>query len=211
MSAQTRRGWLRVLGWLGAAVLRGLGASWRISQDGPDPFEAGAEPVIGVAWHENALVLAHQFRDRGISIAVSRSRDGDWISALLRPLGYGELVRGSSSRSGATALLGLVRQLRAGTTVSILADGPRGPARVSKPGPIALGRLSGIVLSPMACRARPAIRFGSWDRTVLPLPFARVQLSWGAPIEVPADADAACQEALREQLERALVALAERD
>ncbi len=129
MSERRRPRWLPVFGWLAAAALRALGSTWRISQDGPDPFDPGG-PVIGVCWHEHVLVLAQRFRDRGFSVAVSRSRDGDWISAALPPLGYREPVRGSSSRGGSAALLGLVRLVRAGTTFSILADGPRGPAHV---------------------------------------------------------------------------------
>ncbi|MEE2663472.1 MAG: lysophospholipid acyltransferase family protein [Myxococcota bacterium] len=210
MSARIRRSWLRAVGWLAAAALRALGATWRISQDGPDPFEPGGGPVIGVVWHEHILVLAHRFRDRGYSVAVSRSRDGDWISAALPLLGYREPVRGSSSRAGTTALRGLMREVQSGTTVSILADGPRGPAHVSKLGPVALGRLTGVAPTPLTFCARPAIRFGSWDRTVLPLPFARVRLSYGEPIAVPPDADEACEEELRERLERALIALGER-
>jgi lysophospholipid acyltransferase (LPLAT)-like uncharacterized protein len=207
MSGTARSRGLRGLGRLAAAALRTLGASWRISQQGPDPFLRGG-PVIGVCWHEHVLVLAHRFRDRGFSVAVSRSRDGEWISAALPPLGYCEPVRGSSSRGGTAALLGLVRLVRAGTTVSILADGPRGPAHVSKLGPVALARLTGTALTPLSFEARPAIRFGSWDRTVLPLPFARVRLVYGEPIAVPADADEAREEELRRQLDRALSELA---
>jgi len=210
MSAQIRSGWLRAVGWLAAAALRALGTTWRVSQDGPDPFAASSGPVIGVVWHEHILVLAHWFRDRDCSVAVSRSRDGDWISAALPPLGYREPVRGSSSRAGTTALRGLMREVRAGTTVSILADGPRGPAHVSKLGPVALGRLTGVALTPLTFHARPAIRFRSWDRTLLPLPFARVRLSYGEPLVVPTDADEAREEVLRERLERTLVALGER-
>jgi len=208
MNTRDRPLWLRLFGRVTATALRALGATWHIEQHGPDPFTAPTNPtggpVIGVVWHEHVLVLTHRFRDRRFSVAVSRSRDGEWISAALPALGYLEPVRGSSSRGGTAALLGLVRLVRAGTTVSILADGPRGPAHHSKLGPIALARLSGAPLTPVAFDSTPAIRFQSWDRTVLPLPFARVRLRYGAPIPVPSDASEEDEERFREQLDAAL-------
>ena len=187
-----------------AGALRLLGATWRLSIEGFDPVSRTPGPVIGVTWHEHVLVLAHTFRDRRFCVAVSRSRDGEWISAALPPLGYLEPVRGSSSRGGTAALLGLVRLVAAGTTVSTLADGPRGPRHVSKLGPVALARLTGVALTPLSFEVRPAIRFGSWDGTVLPLPFARIRLVYGQPIAVPADASEESEEVLRRELEAEL-------
>lgn len=203
--------WLRLFGALAASALRLWGATWRYRTTGDDPFLAQGEPIIGAVWHEFVVVLAHRFRDRRFTVAISRSRDGDWISAALPGLGYREPVRGSSSRGGTAALLGLVRHVRAGTTVSILADGPRGPAHVAKPGPIALARLTGRPLIPVHFEASAAIRFRSWDATWLPLPFARVELRYGAPLFVPHDADEAAEERFRRRLDEAMERLANGD
>lgn len=211
MTGSGRPLWLRGFGSAAALMLRLWGATWRYTTKGFDPVEHDDQPVIGVVWHEFVLVLAHRFRDRRFSVAVSRSRDGDWISAALPALGYLEPIRGSSSRGGTAALLSLVRLVQTGTTVSILADGPRGPAHIAKPGPVALARLTGRPLTPVRFDARPAIRFRSWDRTLLPLPFARVQMTYGDPIAVPADADDACEETLREELDRAMAQLSADD
>ena len=92
-------------------------------------------------------------------------------------------------------------------TLSLQTDGPRGPARVSKPGIVALARLSGVAITPVAFSVRPCLRFRSWDRTLLPLPFARIVCHYGAPIEVPSDADEEMEEALRRRLDEQLEAL----
>lgn len=49
--------------------------------------------------------------------------------------------------------------------------------------------------------ARPAKEFRSWDRFLLPWPFARVVVNYAEPMAVPADADAATCERLARELE----------
>ncbi len=185
-------------------LLRVLGATWRISVEGDDPFATGHGPHLGAFWHRNALIAAFVFRDREFSVPVSRSRDGDLITQLLLGLGYIMPPRGSSSRGGAAALRSLTRMVEQGVTVSIQTDGPRGPARVSKHGMVSLARRTGRPISPLAFSARPCIQFRSWDRTLLPLPFARVLCSFGPAIPVPRDAEPEEEEAIRGTLDREL-------
>jgi len=180
---------LRLFGILSSGLLRLLGATWRIRVLGNDPrppVAMGESPKAHLAalFHETLLPSAYFFRDRGYSVAISRSRDGDLIEATLGGLGYSEPARGSSSKGGSAALLGLVRMIESGTTVSVLVDGPRGPAWVSKTGIIALARLTGRPIQPVAFSARPAIRLKSWDRSLVPLPFARVICAFGEPLIV---------------------------
>jgi len=201
---------LAVASRLASGLMRLLGASWRAATEGPAPLRTGDAPRLAAFYHCDILVAAWYYRDRGFSTAVSRSRDGDLIAALLGALGYRAPARGSSSRGGAAALHHLVRMLDSGVTLSLQTDGPRGPARVSKPGIVALARLSGVAITPVAFSARPCLRFRSWDRTLLPLPFARVVCHYGAPIEVPSDADQEMEEALRRRLDEQLEALASR-
>lgn len=192
---------LRLFGPVVAGLLRLLGATWRLEVRGEDPRTRSREPQLAALLHQSLVVTAWLFRDRGYGVAVSRSRDGDLVASCLRALGYAEPARGSSSRGGGAVLVSLLRQLEAGTTVAVLVDGPRGPAGIAKPGIAALARLAGRPVQPVALTAYPALRLGSWDRTLLPLPFARVVCGFGAPI---AGDD---EEAVRESVERALAAL----
>jgi lysophospholipid acyltransferase (LPLAT)-like uncharacterized protein len=190
-------------GLLGAALLRALGATWRIELRGPDPFAAAGPLVLG-AWHGGLLIAAVCWRNRGLVIPVSQSRDGDRIDAVLRRLGFASSARGSSSR-GATALLReLIRRVRAGETIGMLPDGPRGPSGVAKPGIVALARATGARLVPVGVAAAPVWRFGSWDRARLPRPFARVRCVYGEPLGVPRDATPEALEAVRAHFEAEL-------
>lgn len=193
-----------IVGQAAALLIRVLGATWRIRTQGPDPLVADHAPVVAAFWHRNVLIASYYYRGRGFSVAVSRSRDGDRIAALLSALGYQTPPRGSSTRGGAAALLELVRQVDSGTTVSLQSDGPQGPPRVSKVGIVSLSRLTGRPITPVSFGARPCLRFRSWDGTLLPLPFAKVVCRYGEPLSVPADADEAEEEAWRAELDRAL-------
>lgn len=193
---------------LGALLLRGLGATWRVRFEGADPF-ARPEPVLGAVWHEGFLVAAFAWRGRRIAVPVSRSRDGDLIDAILRRLGFAASPRGSSSRGGSEALRAMMRCVRAGVPLGILPDGPRGPARRAKFGVLATARVTGAAIVPVGIAARPARRLGSWDRSLLPLPFARVVCRYGEPLRVPKEASESELERLRGALDAALDATTE--
>src|SRR4029453_9565008 len=113
-------------------------------------------------------------------------------------------VRGSSTRGGGEALRLLTRQLRQGREVVVVPDGPVGPREVLKSGVIALARLSGAPIVPMAVGASRywQLSSGGEFRTLRPL--ARRGCAGGEPIRVPVDADRAAQEAARKDVEAAL-------
>lgn len=197
------RAWIAFVGVAGSLFIRALGSTWRVTSEGPNPF-GSSDPFVGAVWHQGMLVAAHQFRGRGVAVPVSQSRDGDLIDAVLRRLGFAESPRGSSSRGGGALLRSMIRLVRNGTVVAVLPDGPRGPARQAKQGVVALAGATGAGLIPVGVAARPAIRFGSWDRALLPLPFARLHCRFGEPLRVPKrseDLEAHCR-ALEAALDR---------
>ena len=98
----------------------------------------------------------------------------------------------------------LVRMVNSGTSVSIQTDGPRGPARKSKLGIVALARLSGAPIVPIGFGVTPCLRLRTWDRMLLPLPFARVRFVLAPPIRVPRDADSEAEAAALLDLDREL-------
>jgi len=191
-----------LLAWLGASFLRLLGATWRIRVSGRSPFED--PPFVAATWHQGLLAAAIVWKGQGIAVPVSHSRDGDQIEAVLRRLGFAESPRGSSSRGASWLLRQMIRRVRGGQVVAMLPDGPRGPAGQAKPGVVALARAAGTRLVPVGIAASPAVRFGSWDRALLPLPFARVRCHYGEPLIVPKRTGGEELEQLRLALEREL-------
>ena len=88
------------------------------------------ENYIGALWHNRLLifplVLRRFFSNRPGAALISASRDGDLLTDAIHRFGY-DVIRGSSSRLGASAILQLTEQLASGRDVVITPDGPRGP------------------------------------------------------------------------------------
>jgi lysophospholipid acyltransferase (LPLAT)-like uncharacterized protein len=143
------------------------------------------------------LPLLWVHRDEGIAVLISEHRDGELIARVAESLGY-RTIRGSTNRGGARALLEVVRELRKGGDVAITPDGPRGPAESFTPGAAVAILKSGAAFQALAAHSDRAWRLRSWDRFLIPKPFARVTVEYADPPSVPAGTDA---ELLSERLQ----------
>lgn len=161
-------------------------------------------PLIYAVWHGRILILPALYgKSRKVHVMASRHRDGELVARFVRSFGF-EVVRGSTTRGGSEALRRLARLLRNGAEVAVVPDGPQGPREVAQPGVIALARLTGAPIVPLTLSASRAWRLRSWDAFIIPKPFARVAVCFGAPLFVPSKADRLEQETLRKELEESL-------
>ena len=189
---------------LGAGLFRLLELTLRHRVEGDAllrRMHAEGRPAILAGWHGRLLLGVVIFRRYRPVIAVSESSDGDRIAATVQRLGW-ETPRGSSSRGGVRALLALVREVSSGRIAAHAVDGPKGPAGVIKPGLMLLAKRSAAPILPVYMAARPRFRARSWDRMEIPLPFARVEVRIGEPVEVSADLSDEQLESLRRDLEK---------
>ena len=110
---------------------------------------------------------------------ISLSPDGQFIAKAVALQGF-PAVRGSSAnkdkadraKGGTQALRDGLKQLKVGA-LAITPDGPRGPVRQMAEGLPLLSKLSRAPVLFIGMSCHPAIRLNSWDRALLPLPFAR--------------------------------------
>ena len=172
-----------------------------------------SESGIGAVWHNRLLimplVLKRFFPHRQGAALISASRDGGWIAALVQRIGF-DVVRGSSSRQGALAMLQLTDVLAGGRDVVITPDGPRGPVYVLGPGIVLLAQKSGAVVFPLNLEYSSFWRVKSWDRFILPRPFSKVRVILGPPHQVAATSSEQEFEMERLRLQNAMMALVER-
>ncbi|MFC7737215.1 lysophospholipid acyltransferase family protein [Roseomonas sp. GCM10028921] len=138
-------------------------------------------PMMPIAWTRFWAGLEPGMDRKEGLVLVSRSRDGAMISSALKDYGLTP-VAGSSSRGGREAGRRMLHGLRAGSVAVIVPDGPRGPRRVLSEGAMRLARIARVPIVPCGAYALPSRRLGSWDRMILPLPFARCVAVVGEPI-----------------------------
>jgi len=168
---------------------------------------------IGALWHNRLLifpfVLRRFFSNRHGAALISASRDGDLLADAITRFGF-DVVRGSSSRLGASAILQLTDVLASGGDVVITPDGPRGPAYELGPGIIYLAQKSRAAVLPVNMEYSSCWRLKSWDRFILPRPFAKICVIIGQPHRVRSTNTVDDFEAERLRLQDAMMALVER-
>lgn len=168
---------------LGGLLIRLLGLTWRIRREGEErlygPLRRGETQVV-VFWHGEILPIAWAHRGSGIAPLISTHADGEIIARIVEGLGY-RTVRGSTSRGGARAILEMVRLLQQGVTIAVTPDGPRGPRHDFAPGALAVAQRAGRPLLGVRASATRAWRLRSWDRHLVPKPFATVTYRYSEP------------------------------
>ena len=159
--------------------------------------------VLLCSWHQQffaGIRLIKKYRKYRPAIMSSKSLDGQVAAGIARWAGF-YTVWGSSSRSAATALKGMISRLRDHRLAVHVLDGPRGPAGEVKPGAIAIAHSAKAVIIPSVIIADRAWYMGSWDRFMIPKPFSCVTVKYLPKIELPRKMDKAEYENQRKKLE----------
>lgn len=198
---------------LAAVIIRLLRLTMRLAYVDFDEYRrlaAEGRQVIIAFWHGRLLMMPYGYMGRpGITILVSRSKDGELIARTVRSFGI-ESVRGSSSRGWFAGIKGLLRSVKNGRDVAITPDGPRGPGMEVQMGVIQLARATGLPIIPMTFGASKKKTFSSWDSFIVPYPFSRGVFICGPAVKVAGDADPEEMERARRELEETLTGITRR-
>jgi lysophospholipid acyltransferase (LPLAT)-like uncharacterized protein len=160
-------------------------------------------------WHGRIFYLFfHLRRHSDYHLLISPSKDGDWLARLARLMGY-SVIRGSSYKQAISSARSLIKVLRNGERIIIVADGSRGPRLKAQAGSIQLAGMTQSPIIPMTYGSRKKHVFKSWDRFVLPFPFTRCTVNFGSPILVPSKLDGESLLLKQTELENSLNKLTE--
>jgi len=213
---------LKIEGWrarwliaIGFVLLQVLARTLRYQID--DRANVLGKPVkgnyIAALWHNRLLlisfVLKKFFPQRPGAGLISASRDGDLIADVTRRFGF-DVVRGSSSRLGASALLELSEVLASGRDILLTPDGPRGPAYELGPGIVFLAQKTGAPVVPVNMEYSSCWRVKSWDRFIIPKPFSKVHVIIGLPQQITSTSSDEEFESERLRLQNVMMSLVER-
>jgi lysophospholipid acyltransferase (LPLAT)-like uncharacterized protein len=179
---------MKFLSLIAYLLVRVLTSTLRVRHVHAEHIDATPQYIL-TFWHRQLLPLLGRSRwKRPITVMISRSKDGEIIANVLALYGV-QSARGSSTRGGSTALRELLREARAGKSIVFAPDGPRGPSGVVKDGVIFAAQASRLPIMPVAFAAKKYQLLRSWDRMIIPRPFSRSVIVYGAPMTVPRHGD----------------------
>lgn len=176
---------------------------------------ADGKPFIPCYWHQHHFFCTWYMRkliQRGLKIGflISPSVDGEIPAQLAREWG-GEVIRGSTTRTGAQAMRDMYNiVVKRGISPVSTSDGPTGPIHVFKIGDILLSQFTQAPLLPLSYAASRAWYLKSWDRFIIPKPFSRIVITIGEPVTVPKGLLAEDLEPYRLQMQSSLRELADK-
>ncbi len=176
-------------------------AEWR------NYLEQGGRILLG-CWHQQFFIgvrLFRRYRRYPTCVMISKSTDGD-IASRVAEAAKVFPVRGSSSRDGGPALKEVILRLqqKESCIAGHLLDGPRGPAGVVKAGAIAIAAGADAAILPAFVAADRAWYARSWDKYMVPKPFAHVTVTFCPLMKLPPIKDSFEFEAQRQILEKTL-------
>ncbi len=180
----------RLILWLvttiGYLAIRLIGPTLRFTESVEDggPDKVHFDPAVMVFWHRSVFPATYFYRKRGIAVMTSQSFDGEYIARIIERFGF-SAVRGSSSRGGVRALLGMHKIIDNGQSVAFTIDGPRGPIYLAKPGPVLLARNTEVPIYCFYIAVEKAWVLKTWDQFMIPKPFSRAMVRVGRLIRVP--------------------------
>lgn len=160
--------------------------------------------LLYASWHRGLFFVIYWYRNRNIVSIASASGDGELAAQAAKRFGW-ITARGSSSRGGRKAFREMEALIKKGYHGGLVADAPRGPRFVSKPGIIYLAKRTGTPIIPVIWSSDRYWKLKSWDRTIIPGAFARIVAVYAdKSISVPPDASRQECEQYRRQLDRML-------
>jgi len=187
-------------------IIRLYSATFRLKVENEpqwlDYLEKGGK-VLLCGWHQQFFTGVRHFnkyKQYQPALMSSKSLDGQIAAGVAKRAGC-YTVWGSSSNSASAALKEMIHRLRDYRLAAHVLDGPRGPAGVVKAGAIAIAHGAGAVIVPGVVIVDRAWYLHSWDRFMIPKPFAHVTIKYLPKIELPPVMDKAEYENQRKRLE----------
>lgn len=169
----------------------------RLRVIGVEHLESALEtgkPIVITSWHGmTMMIIAFGRQQMDISSFVGIRPDdhrGDTLEVFGRKLGVDSIslnLSGDSTLGTGRKLVRLVQKISSGKNMIIHPDGPFGPAYKIKPGVTFLAQKANALILPLGCYCRHAYHLPRWDRYTLPLPFSKIHVQVGNPIQISED------------------------
>jgi len=190
--------------------IRLYASTYRLTVENEDEWMAyikNGGRVLLCVWHQqffSAIRYFKSYSDYAPGLMISRSADGDLIAGVASRTGW-RPARGSSSKGGKSAMNEVISHLKETGLAAHIMDGPRGPIGKVKNGAIQIALSGDAVIVPFYVTADRAWYANSWDRFIIPKPFARVTLRYDKIIELHEPETEADFESQRQKVEDIMI------
>ncbi len=144
------------------------------------------DPLLLAFWHGQMIIPIYYFRNKNYFTLASLSKDGEYITRVIKKFGW-KVVRGSSSKGGSRSILKLYKKLLKGETTVLTPDGPQGPAYKVKPGIVYLQEKSKAEIIVLGVAIDKKIVANSWDNFNVPYPFTKAVIKISKTINLSKD------------------------
>ena len=165
---------------------------WQIEgQANISKARTSGRPLLWLFWHEQlSIFVTYGLRFIGASkftvITLGGDPRGDILSSFAVRLGaapYGVDMQGNPMAAG-RSVLRIIEAMKGGKDSFLAPDGPSGPAFEPKPGASFLARKAEAAIIPVGGFTNAGYALRRWDKYLIPFPFARLRLVFGAPVYI---------------------------
>ena len=173
-----------------------------------DPYidaNVAKREYILMFWHEHILCPLFFRRHCPVTMLLSEHGDAEIVNQAAQFVGM-KCIRGSSSHGAVNALKQFIK-LPDHDILAIVPDGPRGPYRTMAAGAIFLASKLQLPIGLLGVGYDRYWRMHSWDRFVVPKPFARGRIISSPMISIPQRLSRSSLEHYRQKLEMLLTQL----
>lgn len=151
------------------------------NQDALDQLKENDQPFVLSMWHNCCTIAAWVMKNSDVTVMISDSKDGEYVSRLANSFGI-PTIRGSSSSGSEKAIRAALRVLARKKSIAITPDGPRGPRYKMKSGVLWFAASSKSPIIPLHIESSRQWEFKSWDKHCFPKPFSTIHVRFGEPI-----------------------------
>ena len=151
-----------------------------------DSLEKANQNYVLAFWHGQMLLAWYCHRDKKFTALISKSKDGELLSRILKHWKY-NVVRGSSSKGGDVALGIMVDYARNGDSVVLTPDGPTGPIHKMKAGAVITAKKSNIPVVFLAVGYKKKRILKSWDNFEIPKFFSDANVVYSEAFNIKPD------------------------
>jgi len=152
-------------------------ASWRFKGNMPSGYAC-----IMLMWHEELFPVLKACSNQDWTVIVSPSKDGDFLERLITHWGH-KTIRGSANDKAVLVLYETIK-LAKRNKMTVGSDGPRGPRRHIKIGMLMAAQEAGVPIYLVRIKANGFRLHKAWDKSLIPYPFAKVQVLISEPIAI---------------------------